>query len=49
MVERGVVSPARVVSERFGLDEAAAAYDKLDRGEITGRALVIPDPGGVGA
>ena len=40
LVERGVLSPERVVSRRFGLDQAAEAYQALARGEIVGRAVV---------
>ncbi len=28
--------------ERFGLDDAAQALEKLERGEITGRAVLVP-------
>jgi propanol-preferring alcohol dehydrogenase len=28
--------------QRFGLDEAAAAYDRLAAGELEGRAVVVP-------
>jgi D-arabinose 1-dehydrogenase-like Zn-dependent alcohol dehydrogenase len=34
-----------MVSRRFGLDEAGAAYEALDRGEIVGRAVVDVAPG----
>jgi S-(hydroxymethyl)glutathione dehydrogenase/alcohol dehydrogenase len=45
LVERGVLRPQAMVSRRFGLDEAGAAYEALDRGEIVGRAVVDVAPG----
>ena len=38
---RGDLAPRRCVTRRFALDEAAAAYEALDRGEIVGRAIVV--------
>ncbi len=38
----GKVDVARLVTRRFRLAEAAAAYDALDTGRIAGRAIVIP-------
>ncbi|MFE6509451.1 alcohol dehydrogenase catalytic domain-containing protein [Nocardioides sp. NPDC057767] len=32
----------RVHTERFGLDEVPAAYDRLARGEVQGRAVAVP-------
>lgn len=40
LVERGVLRPQAMVSRRFALDDADAAYQALARGEIVGRALV---------
>jgi propanol-preferring alcohol dehydrogenase len=39
LARRGLVS-AHV--HRFGLDEAADAYDALDAGELEGRTVVVP-------
>lgn len=39
---RGQVRPEREVTRTFSLEQADAAYPALDRGEITGRALVLP-------
>ncbi len=39
---RGYVSPEQMVTRRFSLEEADAAYKALDRGEIVGRAVVVP-------
>jgi succinate semialdehyde reductase (NADPH) len=41
LVERGVLRPQDGISRRFRLDEAATAYDALDRREIVGRAIVV--------
>ncbi len=38
----GDIDPGTMVTRRFGLDEAAAAYDALDKGQITGRAVIVP-------
>ncbi len=40
LVERGVLRPAAMVSRRFSLEDADAAYSALARGEIVGRAVV---------
>ncbi len=37
----GVFRPDTIVTRRFTLDEADAAYAALDRGEIVGRAIVV--------
>lgn len=37
----GGVDPAASVSRRFRLDEAPSAFAALERGEITGRAIVV--------
>jgi succinate semialdehyde reductase (NADPH) len=42
LVERGKIDPGGAVTRRFGLDETAEAYALLDRGEITGRAVIVP-------
>ncbi len=39
--ETGQVNVSKPISRRFGLDQADAAYAALDRGEITGRAIVV--------
>jgi S-(hydroxymethyl)glutathione dehydrogenase/alcohol dehydrogenase len=38
----GTFRPEAIVTRQFRLDEADAAYQALDRGEILGRAIVIP-------
>ena len=43
LVARGEVSTEQLVTQRFTLDTAAEAYDALNRGEITGRAIVVVD------
>ena len=40
LAARGQISTSRLITQRFGLDEAAAAYTALDQGKITGRAIV---------
>jgi succinate semialdehyde reductase (NADPH) len=37
----GTFRPETIVTRRFSLDEADAAYAALDRGEILGRAIVV--------
>lgn len=39
LAQRGDIA---VHAERFGLDEATQALDKLERGEIAGRAVLVP-------
>lgn len=39
LAERGLVTPH---VERYSLDEGVEVYDKLHRGEIAGRAVVVP-------
>jgi len=41
LVERGVLRPEAGVSRRFALEQAAEAYDALDRRAIVGRAIVV--------
>jgi succinate semialdehyde reductase (NADPH) len=38
----GAFRPEAMVTNRFSLDEADAAYEALSRGDIVGRAIVIP-------
>ena len=38
----GIFRPETIVTERFPLTEADAAYQALARGEIVGRAIVVP-------
>jgi succinate semialdehyde reductase (NADPH) len=38
----GVLRPDLMVTKRFSLDDADAAYQALARGEIVGRAIVVP-------
>jgi S-(hydroxymethyl)glutathione dehydrogenase/alcohol dehydrogenase len=42
LASRGLFRPEAMVTRRFGLTEAGAAYAALDRGEIVGRAIVRP-------
>jgi succinate semialdehyde reductase (NADPH) len=42
LAERGIFRPEAMVTQRFPLDEADAAYQALDRGDIVGRAIVVP-------
>ena len=42
LAERGIFRPERMVTKRYSLDEADAAYQALARGEIMGRAIVVP-------
>jgi len=41
LVQHHAVDPAAVVTRRFRLDEANAAYQALDHGEIVGRAILV--------
>jgi D-arabinose 1-dehydrogenase-like Zn-dependent alcohol dehydrogenase len=40
LAESGRIQP-RI--ERFPLSEAQAAFDKLERNEVVGRAVIVPD------
>ncbi len=40
LVRQGVVTPKDVITRRYSLDEAPAAYEALARGEIVGRAVI---------
>jgi succinate semialdehyde reductase (NADPH) len=42
LAARGTFRPEAIVTKRFPLEEADAAYQALDRGEIVGRAIVVP-------
>jgi succinate semialdehyde reductase (NADPH) len=42
LVELGRLDPGAAVTRQFSLEETAEAYALLDRGEITGRAVVVP-------
>jgi succinate semialdehyde reductase (NADPH) len=42
LAARGTFRPEAVVTTRFSLTEADAAYKALARGEIVGRAIVVP-------
>ena len=39
---QGVFRPETIVTQRLSLDEADAGYQALARGEIVGRAIVVP-------
>ncbi|HEY7967547.1 MAG TPA: zinc-binding dehydrogenase [Solirubrobacteraceae bacterium] len=38
----GAIDVGKIVSERVGLEDADRIYRALDRGEVRGRALVVP-------
>jgi S-(hydroxymethyl)glutathione dehydrogenase/alcohol dehydrogenase len=42
LAAQGTFRPEAIVTERFSLNDADAAYQKLARGEIVGRAIVVP-------
>jgi S-(hydroxymethyl)glutathione dehydrogenase/alcohol dehydrogenase len=42
LAELGRIRPADVVTQEFPLADADAAYSALDRGEIRGRAVLLP-------
>ena len=42
LAARGTFRPDTIVTRRFSLDEADAGYQALARGEIVGRAIVLP-------
>ena len=42
LAARGMFRPETIVTTRFSLDEADAAYRRSTRGEIVGRAIVVP-------
>ena len=35
--------PAQIATTEYPLDQAVEVYDKLKTGQITGRAVLIPD------
>src|SRR3972149_6353115 len=41
LVARGQVGISKLVTRRYGLDDVGEAYAALDRGEVTGRAIVV--------
>jgi propanol-preferring alcohol dehydrogenase len=46
LVEVVALARAGLISahvERFGLADANTAYERLERGQLAGRAVVIPD------
>lgn len=42
LAAQGIFRPETMVTRRFSLDEADAGYQALARGEIVGRAIVVP-------
>jgi S-(hydroxymethyl)glutathione dehydrogenase/alcohol dehydrogenase len=42
LAERGTFRPEAMVTQRFSLDQADIAYQALNRGDIVGRAIVVP-------
>ena len=42
LAARGTFRPETIVTKRYALDQADEAYKALDRGEIIGRAIVVP-------
>ena len=42
LAARGVFGTEKIITQRFPLVEADAAYQALNRGEIVGRAIVVP-------
>jgi len=42
LMNRGLFDPAKVVTNRYGLDEVNTAYNDLEAGKIVGRGVVIP-------
>lgn len=42
LAARGVIRPERMVTRTFALEQADEAYQALNRGEIVGRAIVVP-------
>jgi succinate semialdehyde reductase (NADPH) len=42
LAAKGIFRPETMVTQRFSLDDADAAYQALARGEIVGRAIVVP-------
>ena len=42
LAAQGIFRPETMVTRRYSLDEADAGYQALSRGEIVGRAIVVP-------
>ena len=42
LAAKGIFRPDTIVTRRFALEDADAAYQALARGEIVGRAIVVP-------
>jgi S-(hydroxymethyl)glutathione dehydrogenase/alcohol dehydrogenase len=42
LAERGIFRPEAMVTQQFSLDEAEVAYQALNRGDIIGRAIIVP-------
>lgn len=42
LAERGKINPGLAITATFGLEDAAVAYEALDRAAITGRAVIVP-------
>jgi len=42
LAAKGIFRPETMVTQRFSLTETDAAYQALARGEIVGRAIVVP-------
>jgi succinate semialdehyde reductase (NADPH) len=42
LAAKGIFTPETMVTQKFSLEEADAAYKALARGEIVGRAIVVP-------
>ena len=42
LAARGFLNPKETVSRKFSLDDIDTAYKTLDRGEISGRAVIVP-------
>lgn len=40
LAELGQIRPGRTITEHYSLEQAAVAYDKLERGQIAGRAVI---------
>src|SRR5262249_15768373 len=41
LAQSGAVDLKRAVTRRYGIEQAAEAYDALNRGEIVSRAIVV--------
>jgi S-(hydroxymethyl)glutathione dehydrogenase/alcohol dehydrogenase len=42
LAAKGIFRPETMVTQRFSLADADTAYKALARGEIVGRAIVVP-------